>query len=136
MSAPPADQYYLYVIALSKSVTLTDLVAALTERLGPLQLVELVTAPPIVPEPPPPWWHGLAADARVTPVRDGVPVLGPERRQVVYRGVPMVRNMGAVLVVSRAPTEADKAAGWLQVFGDRPPFPGGLYVAAADVGPG
>ena len=62
--------------------------------------------------------------------------MGPDRRQVVYRGVPMVRNMGAVLVVSRAPTDADKAAGWLQVFEDRPPFPGGLYVSAADVGPG
>lgn len=130
--APDDAETIAYHAARAQAAGLTEL------RTAPMVYLEW-SAPAVQPPPdppPPPWWHGLAADARVTPVRDGVPVMGSDRRQVIYRGVPMVRNMGAVLVVSRAPTEADKAAGWLQVFGDRPPFPGGLYVAAVDVGPG
>lgn len=126
MSAPPADQYYLYVLALSKSVTLTDLVAALTDRLGPLQLVELVTAPPVVPEPPPPWWHFLTVGQQVRPIRDGVPVLAGSGSLWRRIGSPV----GVVWDVYAPP---DTAARLVCVYPDRAPFPGGLWVSADDI---
>lgn len=130
--APDDAETIAYHTARAQAAGLTEL------RTAPMLYLEwsAPAAPPAPTPPPPPWWHALAADARVTPVRNGVPIMGADRRQVVYRGVPMVRNLGAVLVVSRAPTDADKAAGWLQVYPDTAPFLGGLYVSTDDIKPG
>ena len=131
---PPADQYYLYVLALSKQVTLTQLVTALAERLGPLQMVELVTVPQVTAEPQPdPWWWALAPGDRVTITAATTPITGADGRQIVFSGKPMARAAGQVLDVVRAPTDADRVQGRLMVYPDKAPFPGGLFVSAGQV---
>lgn len=123
----PADQYYLYVLALSRQVTLTQLVDALAERLGPLQLVELVTVPaPAAPvPPPPPWWHALNTGDRVRPARAGVPVLYASGQPWRRMGDPA----GITWDVYGPP---DLASGRVCVF-DRSRFGGGLWVSANDI---
>lgn len=131
---PPADQYYLYVLALSRSVTLTQLVEALAERLGPLQMVELVTVPPIEAAPQPdPWWWALAPGARITVTAATAPISGADGRQVVFSGRPMTRTAGQGLDVARTPTDADRLQRRLMVYPDKAPFAGGLFVAADQV---
>lgn len=126
MSAPPADQYYLYVLALSKSVTLAQLIDALAERLGPLQVVELVTAaPPPVEVPPPPWWAGLDTGDRVRPARDGVVVM-------YESGQPWRRIASAAGVVWDV--YGPPAAGRVCVY-QGAAIPGGLWASTDDIAP-
>lgn len=126
-SAPPADQYYLYVLALSRSVTLAQLIDALAERLGPLQVVELVTAaPPPAVIPPPPWWHSLTQGDRVRPARDGV-VVAWESGQTWRR---IATAAGVVWDVYGAP---DIARARVCVYRDAGTFAAGLWVSADDI---
>lgn len=46
----------------------------------------------------------------------------------VYQGRPMTRNAGAVMQLARDVAAEDIAAGRVQVWPDKPPFAGGLYV--------
>lgn len=122
-----APQYHLFVLALSRQVTLTALVDALAAQLGPLQMLEVVTVPP-VPEPPAPWWHGLKADDKVKALRDGVPV-------VTAGGALALRGRaGAVWDVWEPAVNIEREQVCIY-NGDAKRYAGGLWVAASDIEP-
>ncbi len=83
--------------------------------------------------PAAPWWHSLIPGQRVTVTRDAAPVMLADGRQALVNGRPITRSTGNVLDVARTPTDGDILRAVVQVFPDRPPFPGGLFVHAADI---
>lgn len=118
---------------------------AIGEGLTNVETVRIIqrdfSRPQVSPPDNPPWWHALRAGDSVKAQRDGVMIWLVDGRQAMASGAPMVRNKGRVLQLFRAPDDVDRAQGRLMVFTDAAtipgvganPWPGGLFVAAADV---
>ena len=131
---PAPAQYSLYVIALSKQVELAALAQSIADALGPVQMIEFVSVPPVTTVPtPPPWWHALQPGARVIVTVDGAPVMGADGRPAQFNSKPLVRNTGAALDVARTPTDDDRMKNRVMVYPDKPPFPGGLFIGADQI---
>lgn len=111
-----------------------DLTVELAPQLWTVILEQPAPVTETAPPPAPPWWYALRAGDRARPARDGVPVLlasgAPWRRvnQAGPDGAPVVWTVWAPGV--------DLAGGRVCVYsGDEARYPGGLWVAGADLAP-
>ena len=86
------------------------------------------------PPPAPPWWAGLQVRDRARPSRDGVSVLLASG--ALWRRVNQAGPDGAPVVWTVWAPGVDLAGGRVCVYsGDEARYPGGLWVAGADLAP-